>query len=117
MLFEYLDVPILIIACAPCIRAHNVHAQHDVTRFAYDVNHVAMTSPTFAFHLCHVETRWHDVIGVHIVGTPSWFALHGDDVGMTSSCSHRVHIALMTSSRSGLDVIATCMNHDCRRDA
>ena len=36
----------------------------------------------------------------------SWFALHGDDVGMTSSCSHRIHITLMTSSHSGCDIIA-----------
>ena len=47
----------------------------------------------------------------------SWFALHGDDVGMTSSCSHRVRTALMTSSRSDRDVIATHMNHDCSRGA
>ena len=42
--FEYLDVPILFIA--------------------YDANHVTMTSPAFAFHLCHVQMRWHDVISV-----------------------------------------------------
>ena len=35
-----------------------------------------------------------------------WFALHGDDVGMTSLCSHRVRIALMTSPCSGRDIIA-----------
>ena len=62
--FEYLDAPILIIAHAPCLRARNVHARHDVTRFAYDANHVTMTLPAFAFRSCHVETRWHDVIGV-----------------------------------------------------
>ena len=44
----------------------------------------------------------------------SWFASHGDDVGMTSLCSHRVHIALMTSSCSDHDIIATRVNHDCR---
>ena len=43
----------------------------------------------------------------------SWFALHGDDVGMTSLCSHRVRIALMTSSRSGRDVIVAHVNHVC----
>ena len=64
--FQYLDAPILIIACGPCTHAHDVHAQHDVTRFAYDANHVTMTSPAFAFHSCHVEMRWHDVIGVCI---------------------------------------------------
>ena len=39
-LFEYLDVPILIIACASCMRTCNAHAQHDVTRFASFANHV-----------------------------------------------------------------------------
>ena len=47
----------------------------------------------------------------------SWFALHGDDVGMTSSYSHRVRIALMTSSRLGHDVIVTHVNHDCSHGA
>ena len=37
---EYLDVPILILAHAPCMHAHNVHAHCDITRFAYDVNHI-----------------------------------------------------------------------------
>ena len=32
--FEYLSMPILIIAHAPCTHAHNVHAHCDVTRFA-----------------------------------------------------------------------------------
>ena len=31
--FEYLDAPILTIPCAPCLRACDAHAQHDVTRF------------------------------------------------------------------------------------
>ena len=35
---------------------------------------------------------------------------------MTSSCSHRIHIALMTSSCSDHDVIATCVNHDFSHD-
>ena len=65
--FEYLDTPILIIACAPCMHACDAHAQRDVTRFAYDANHVTMTSPVFPFHLCHVEMRWHDIIGVRVV--------------------------------------------------
>ena len=43
---------------------------------------------------------------------PSWFTSYGDDVGMTSSCSHNVCIALMMSSRLGHDVIAICVNHD-----
>ena len=68
-LFQYLDAPILIIACAPCTHTHDVHAQCDVTRFAYDVNNVTMMSPAFMFHLCHIKMRWHDVIGVHVVGT------------------------------------------------
>ena len=111
-LFEYLDMPILIIACAPCSRAHDAHAQRDVTRFASCANHITMTSTVFAFHSCHVGMRWHDVIGVRVVGT-LWFASHGDDVGMTSLCSHRVCITLMMSSGLDHDVIATCINHDC----
>ena len=47
MPFEYLDVPILIIACAPCMHVHDMHAQHDIIRFAYDANHVTMMSPAF----------------------------------------------------------------------
>ena len=64
---EYLDAPILIIACTPCMGACNAHAYCDITRFAYDGNHVAMTSPVFVFHSCHIEMRWHDVISVHVV--------------------------------------------------
>ena len=79
--FKYLDVPVLIIAHAPCMYTHNAHTQRDVTRFAYDANHVTMTSPAFAFHLCHIEMRWHDIIGVHIVGTPCHHGLHR--MGMT----------------------------------
>ena len=41
-----------------------------------------------------------------------WFASHGDGIGMTSLCSHRIHIALMTSSRSDHDIIVTCVVHD-----
>ena len=97
----------------------DAHAHHDITRFAYDANHDTMMSPAFMFHLCHVETRWHDIISVCIVGAPlsSWFALHGDDVGMTSSCSHHVLITLMTSSHLDCDVIATHVNHDCSHGA
>ena len=49
-LFKYLDTPILIIAHAPCTPVHNAHAHLDVTRFAYDANHVTMMSPAFVFH-------------------------------------------------------------------
>ena len=80
-LFEYLDMPISIIACAPCMHAHNVHAQHDITRFAYDANHITMMSPVFMFHSCHIETRWHDIIGVRVVGTPHHHGSHR--MGMT----------------------------------
>ena len=84
--FKYLDAPILIIARAPCMHMHDAHAQCDVTR----------------------------IICSHCRNTrSSWFASHGDDVGMISSCSHRIHIALMMSSRLGHDVIATHVNHDC----
>ena len=65
--FKYLDAPILSKARAPCTCAHDAHAHCDITRFTYDANHVTMMSPAFVFHLCHVETRWHDAIGVHIV--------------------------------------------------
>ena len=79
--FKYLDTSILIIAHAPCMHVHDVHAYHDVTRFAYDVNHVTMMSPAFTFHSCHVERRWHDIIGVCVVGTPHHHGLH--HMGMT----------------------------------
>ena len=62
----YLDMPFSIIGCVPCMCTHDVHAQCDVTRFTYDVNHVTMTSPAFAFHSFHVGMRWHDIIGVCI---------------------------------------------------
>ena len=78
---EFLDAPILIIAHAPCMRTCDAHTHHDITRLAYDVNHVTMTSPAFVFHLCHVEMRWHDVISVLIVGTPHHHGLHR--MGMT----------------------------------
>ena len=101
--------------CSTCaMHAHDVHAHHDITRFTYDANHVTMMSPAFAFHSCHVGLRWHDIIGVHgwRNTTSSWFALHGDDVGMTSSCSHHIYIALMVSSCLEHNIIVTCMNHN-----
>ena len=52
-----------------------------ITRFTYDASHVTMTSPVFVFHSCHVETRWHDIIGVHVVGTPCHHGSHR--MGMT----------------------------------
>ena len=79
--FEYLGAPILLRAYAPCMHTHDAHAHHDITRFAYDVNNVTMTSPAFVFHLCHIEMRWHDVIGDHIVGTPHHHGSH--HMGMT----------------------------------
>ena len=65
--FEYLDMPILIIASAKCMCACNAHAHHDVTRFTYDVNHITKMSPMSVFQLCHEGMRWHDVIDVHVV--------------------------------------------------
>ena len=56
-LFEYLSVPFLTIAHAPCMHAHDAHAHHEVTRFAYDVNHVTMMSPEVMFHSCHIGMR------------------------------------------------------------
>ena len=79
--FEYLDAPILIIAHVPCLRSCSAHAQCDVTRFASCVNHVTMMSPAFAFHSCHVGMRWHDVIGVRVVGTPHHYGSYR--MGMT----------------------------------
>ena len=79
--FEYLDAPILIIAHASCSRTHDAHAQRDVTRFASCMNHVTMTSPAFAFHSCHIGMMWHDVISVHILGTPCHYGSH--HMGMT----------------------------------
>ena len=58
-LFKYLGTPILIIAHVPCMHAHEAHAHRDISRCAYDVNHVTMTSPAFIFHLCHIGMRWH----------------------------------------------------------
>ena len=73
---------------------HYAHAQHDITRFAYDASHVTMTSPAFAFQLCQ-----------------------GDDIGITSLCSHGIRITLMRSSCLDCDVIVTCVNHDFSHSA
>ena len=48
--FEYIDVPILVIAHAPCTCIYDAHAQRDITRFTSYANHVTMTSPAFMFH-------------------------------------------------------------------
>ena len=74
--FQYLGTPISLRACVPCTCTHDAHAHHDVTRFAYDVNHVTMTSPAFTFHLWHAGMMWHDVIGVCIVDTAHHHGLH-----------------------------------------
>ena len=58
------------------MHACNVRAHHDITRFTYDVNHVTMTSPAFAFHLCHIGMMWHDIIGVLVVGAPHHHGSH-----------------------------------------
>ena len=79
--FEYLHAPILILARALCMRTRDAHAQCDITTFASCANHVTMMSPTFAFHLCHIGMRWHDVISVCVVGTPRHYGLHR--MGMT----------------------------------
>ena len=94
----------------------NAHAHCDAARFTYDVNHVTRMSPAFTFHSCHVGMRWHVIIGVCVEVSPyhHGFASHMDGIDMTSLCSHHIHITLLTSSLSDCDIIATCMNHDCR---
>ena len=79
--FKHLSAPIVIIACAQCTHTCDMHAHHDVTRFTYDVNQITMTSPAFTFHLCLEGMRWHDVISVHVGGTPCHHGLH--HMGMT----------------------------------
>ena len=79
--FKYLSAPISLRACVPSMCTHDVHAHHGITRIAYDANHVTMTSPASAFHSCHIQMRWHDVISVHIVETPHHHGLHC--MGMT----------------------------------
>ena len=76
-----LSTPILIIAHVPCMHAHDAHAHCDVTRFAYDANHITMTSSAVTFHSCHVGMMWHDVISVCVVGTPCHHGSH--HMGMT----------------------------------
>ena len=71
----------LIIAHVPCMCIHNTHAHYEITRFAYDANHITMMSPAFMFHSCHVGMMWHDIISVHIVGTPCHYGFH--HMGMT----------------------------------
>ena len=61
---NYLDVPVLLRARAPCPCACIMHAQHNVTRVHINVNHVIMMSLAFTFHSCQLKMRWHDVIGV-----------------------------------------------------
>ena len=80
-LFKYLGTPILLRACVPCMHICDTHAQHDITRFAYDANHITMMSPAFAFHFCHIGMMWHGVIGVHVIGTPCHHGSH--HIGMT----------------------------------
>ena len=118
-LFRLLNVPMLIISHVPCSRVCNAHAKHDVIRFTYDAHHVTMTSPAFAFHSCHMEVRWHDVISVLCCRNTmsSWLTSHGDEIGMTSSYSHHVCIMLMMSSRLDPEIIATHVIHGCSHGA
>ena len=64
--------------CEPC--------QHDVT------------SIRIPFVPCRNKVAWHRWCSRCRNTMSSWFELHGDDVGMISSCSHHIHITLMTSS-------------------
>ena len=52
------------------MHACDMHAHRDITRFAYDANHVTLMSPAFAFDLCQVEISGHDIVGVCVVVTP-----------------------------------------------
>ena len=52
-------------------RMHHVHAcvknaRCAITRFAYNASHIIMTSAVFAFYLCHIGMKWHDMIGACI---------------------------------------------------
>ena len=101
--FGYLDTPILIIACAPCSRVCDEHAQRDITRFASCVNHVTMTSPVFAFHSCHVGMRWHDIISVrlwelHVNMVRITWGRRRHDIIVFPSRSHRVDDVIMFRS-------------------
>ena len=44
---DYLDTLVLHRACAPFMHAHIAHARCEITRFAYNVNHIIMTSSVF----------------------------------------------------------------------
>ena len=59
MPLDYLDMLDLHRAHVPFMGTCVMHARNDVTRFAYNMNHVIMMSVAFTFHL------WH-IIGVHI---------------------------------------------------
>ena len=49
---RYLDMPYIFKAHAPCMCTCDVHARCDVTRFAYNVNHIIMMSSVSMFHSC-----------------------------------------------------------------
>ena len=48
---KYLDTPYLFRAHTPCMCIGDAHAQHDITRSAYDTDRGIMTSLAFTFHL------------------------------------------------------------------
>ena len=50
------------------MHAQTSHTLSNVTSlgFAYNVNHVIMTSSAFMFYPCHIGMWWHDVTGVHV---------------------------------------------------
>ena len=62
-LVQYISMPKVLRVHMQCMHTHVVHAQCD---FAYNVNHVCMTSLEFTFHLYHKGLKSYDVIGVHV---------------------------------------------------
>ena len=63
---RYLDMPYLFGVHVPCMCMHVAHARCDITRFAYNMNHIMMMSSVFMFHSCHIGMRWHDDVGACI---------------------------------------------------
>ena len=59
---DFLDMLFLHRAHTPCMCTHVVHARCNVTRFAYNTNHIIMMASAFMLHSCHIGMRWHDAL-------------------------------------------------------